>query len=459
MVFRYLFIFFSALTLCFSAKAQSDFPHPEKENDVERAGFVGNVKKATQYAVKWEKNKAVKGQPQCTWKFNKEKQLTECTYSWRKRIRRYNDNGDCIEDTYTNSDSVVYEQTLRKFKGKNLLTEEKVFKRGKLSMEQKNSYDQKNRLVSSSRYNHEQNIPYSELKINYDKNGNMLDSVFSNYSHSENKCVPYVAIHNTFNMEGKITERVEQKWDGESRFEYEYNSLGQLHSRKYYRQTEGLVELSLYNDSGRVVCSYNIKKGLKDSMEYDPAGRLVKSVIYSISQPIKMFQEYTNTYDANGNKVESLTKKSSGEWEKWVWEYKNGQLISSTTYYGKGDKFRKKSESSTPDESNPGDDELISPYEYVDEPWTNNKSTYEYDQWGNKTSINRCNEHGDCQPFVTTTYEGYNRPTKTEFYHNGEISKRILTKTDSATNTTEKLTFENGEFRTGVIFVFEYYDK
>ena len=95
MDFRYLFIL-SVFACCTSINAQSEFPHPEKGNDVERAGFVGNVKSVTQYSVKWVKDQPQKGQVMNTWKFNKEKQLTEYACSWKKRIMRYDKNGDCI---------------------------------------------------------------------------------------------------------------------------------------------------------------------------------------------------------------------------------------------------------------------------------------------------------------------------------------------------------------------------
>ena len=454
MNFRYLFIL-SVFAYCTSLNAQSEFPHPEKENDVERAGFVGNVKSVTQYSVKWVKDQPQKDQMMNTWKFNKDKQLTEYTCSWKKRIMRYDRNGDCIEETLINSDSVIYEQTLRKFKGKHLLTEEQVYTKGKLSMEKKNTYDQKNRLIGSNCYNHAQDIPYSELRITYDKQGNMLDSVYASYSHSENKCVPYSVIHNTFNKDGKITERVEQKWNGESRYTYEYNNSGKLRGRKYYHQGEGLVELRLYDDSERVVCTYDMRGDRKDSVEYDQAGREVRLMKCSISKPNEKGKEYIYTYDAEGNQLESLMRESDGNWKKRVWEYKNGKETSVTTYYGKGDKYRKKVTSTDSDE----DVIFVSPYEYVDEPWADSKSIFEYDQWGNETAFTSCDAYGDCHLAMAAHYEGYNRPTKSEVYHEGKVFRTILSKTDSHTNATEILTYEKGEFKNGSIYELEYYDK
>ena len=454
MDFRYLFIL-SVFAFCTSINAQSEFSHPEKENDVERVGFVGNIKSVTQYSVKWVKDQPQKGQVINTWKFNKEKQLTEYTCSWKKRIMRYDQNGDCIEDTHIDSDSVIYEQTLRKFEGKNLMTEEQVFTKGKLSMEKKNSYDQKNRLISSNWYNHAQDIPYSELKITYDKKGNLLDSVYASYSYSENKCVPYSVIHNTYNKDGKIAERVEQNWNGESRFAYEYNSSGKLCGMKHYQQGEGLVEQYLYDDLGREVCTYVMRMDRKDSVEYDQAGRIVKFMIYSISKPNAISKECTYTYNAEGNLLESFTREKDGTWEKRVWEYKNGKETSATIYYGRGDKYRKKKENTSADE----DEIIVSPYEYVDEPWAHSKSIYEYDQWGNKTTYTTCDAYGDCHLAMAASYEGYNRPTKSEVYHDGKVFRTTLSKTDSHTNTTEILTYEKGEFKNGFIYEFEYYDK
>ena len=193
----------------------------------------------------------------------------------------------------------------------------------------------------------------------------------------------------------------------------------------------------------------------KDSVEYDQAGREVRLMKCSISKPNEKGKEYIYTYDAEGNQLESLVKKSNGDWEKRVWEYKNGKETSVTTYYGKGDKYRKKLTSTDSDE----DVIFVSPYEYVDEPWADSKSIFEYDQWGNETAFTSCDAYGDCHLAMAARYEGYNRPTKSEVYHEGKVFRTILSKTDSHTNATEILTYEKGEFKNGSIYELEYYDK
>jgi hypothetical protein len=209
-----------------------------------------------------------------------------------KNLWRYDSNGNIIEFTRFENDSIKWKE-FAKYNEKNKLLEFKEYKSsGKILYQRNYKYDQYGNEVE---YVFRSEDSYSITNKIYNTNNQIIEKkVFSDLTNS-------ISIDRyKYNVEAKLIEE-NHIFNGSplSKVKITYNSKGKKASITKYDWNNNISETEtfVYNSDGALIEQVfnNEHKKIYKSYEYDHIGNWIKKTEYSVSPPTALPSQYTIT--------------------------------------------------------------------------------------------------------------------------------------------------------------------